>query len=67
MLIDVTKDHISRGFKYSPKQCPIALAVREAMKIPREWVVYVSPQSCWVRGFDFYLPEHGIQFMKGNG
>lgn len=62
--IKVENHHINGGFKYSPKQCPIALAVREATRCPREWVVFISPSDCWIRGESFHIPEFALQFMK---
>jgi hypothetical protein len=34
MIIKVTSDHIKRGDRRSPGCCPIALAVKEACRLP---------------------------------
>jgi len=34
MLISVTQDHIDRGYRKSSTECPVALAIKEAITVP---------------------------------
>ena len=49
MIIDVTQEHINNGVPKSPMSCPIALAMREKMQLPKGTVSVHSARQIFAQ------------------
>lgn len=67
--IEVTQEHINKGERYVPTGCPIALAVRDALKnytsavaVGYQSIVVHNPET-GEREYTFNLPADALAFL----
>lgn len=62
MRISVTEDHIKKGRKREPRFCPVAIAVRERLKLS-EYQVDVG-NRIWIKDFPVEIPHAVNRFVS---
>jgi len=70
--VKVTEEHIAHGYAESCTKCPIALAIREQVKLDKEQTIFVRPYVATIyynkdeslKFVSYLLPEAAHQFIK---
>lgn len=60
-LVKVTEELIKNGLPRNPEQCPVALALREALPNRR---VVVEAEEIWIEGEGYDMPSHVWEFVN---